>query len=52
MGRWVVDFGESADVLEAVGDLLDGDEGEDAWVGLGCGCGEEMGKKVPRPSHR
>lgn len=29
-----VDFGEGPDVQEAMGDLLDGDEGEDAWWGV------------------
>lgn len=27
----VVDFGEEADVAETLGDVLYGDEGEDAW---------------------
>ena len=45
----VSDLGESADVVEAVGDLLDGYEGEDAWE-MVSGAGrlvEEGG--VPRP---
>ena len=48
----VSDLGEGADVVEAVGDLLDGYEGEDAWEMVSGADSARLVEEgvVPRPS--